>query len=276
VNTHHHVERHATMKTRRSISASCGLAAATVLLLGGCSSDPPADDASVTTPGEAPTATSTRSPEPTDGPTEDQSGEPTLTPETGEVVRLRNGLEWATLREGRYLAWGMSGSLRYEVDVPDGWRVLEGTYINSPERRGTFFVARTPKRNTQLPVHPCRDHRLRVVGPSVDNLAHAFANLPLWKMTRPRPVTLDGRRAVYLEVKLPERVDPADCVDQAVSEYEAGRDGLVTEEEYWGRWWILEVGGERFTVMARCYAICTEDDLDTMSTMAASIHFLPR
>jgi hypothetical protein len=264
------------MKKKQGISAPYRLAAASVLLLGACSSNPPADDASATPPSETPTATPTSSPVPTDGPTEEQTGEPILTPEPGEVVRLRNSLEWATLREGRYLAWGMSGSLRYEVEVPDGWRVLHGTYINSPERRGTFFIARTPKDNTELPVHPCRDHSLRLVGPSVDDLAHAFAGLPLWKMTKPRQVTLDDRRAVYLEVKLPERVDPADCVGQAVWQYEAGQDGLRTEEAYWGRWWVLEIDGERFTVMARCYAICTEDDLDTMSAMAESIKFLER
>ena len=264
------------MKKQRRISAPCRLAAATALLLGACSSDPPANDVSATTPSETPTATPTSSPVSTDGPTEEQTGEPTLTPEPGEVVRLRNGLEWATLREGRYLAWGMSGSLRYEVDVPDGWRVLQGTYINSPERRGTFFVARTPKHNTELPVHPCRDHSLRLVGPSVDDLARAMASQPVWRVTRPRPVTLDGRQAMYLEVELPTRVDPTDCVDQAVSEYEAGRDGLATSEAYRGRWWVLEVDGQRFTVMARCYAICTKDDLDTMSAMAKSIHFLPR
>jgi hypothetical protein len=70
------------MKKQRGTNAPCRLAAGTVLLLGACSSDPPADE---------------------------QTGEPTLTPEPDEVVRLRNGLEWATLREGRYLAWGMSG-----------------------------------------------------------------------------------------------------------------------------------------------------------------------
>ena len=107
------------MKKKPYISASCRLAAASVFLLGGCSSDPPADDASATTPSESPAPTATSSPVSAD----EQGGEPTLTPEPGEVVRLRNGLEWATLREGRYLAWGMSGSLRYKVDVPDGWRV---------------------------------------------------------------------------------------------------------------------------------------------------------
>jgi len=258
------------MKKQGSISAPWRLAA-TILLLGACSADPPADEASTTTPSESLTSDPPSSAVPTE-----QTGEPTFTPDPGDVFCLPEGQEWATLREGRYVAWGMSGSLRYEVDVPDGWRALSGTYINSPERKGTFFVARTPKYKTELPVHPCRDHSLRLVGPSVDDLAHAMASQPVWRVTKPRPVTLDGLRAMYLEVELPTRVDPADCVDQAVSEYEAGRDGLVTTEAYWGRWWILEVDGQRFTVMARCYAICTKDDLDTMSAMAESIHFLPR
>ena len=140
---------------------------------------------------------------PTGDPTEEQTGEPTLTPESRPLVRLSNA-GVGDPAGGPYVAWGMSRSLRYEVEVPDGWRVLHGTYINSPERRGTFLVARTPKRNTGLPVHPCRDHSLRLVGPSVDDLAHAFASLPLWKMSKPRAVTLDGHRAVYFEVKLPD------------------------------------------------------------------------
>src|SRR5687768_16897814 len=192
------------MKKKPYISAPWRLAAATVLLLAGCSSDPD-NDASATTPSDSPTAQSS-SPMSSDEPV----GEPTFAPEPGEVFRLPEGKEWATLREGRYAAWGMSGSLRYEVDVPDGWRVLFGTYINSPERRGTFFVARTPKDKTKRPVHPCRDHSLRLVGPSVDDLAEAMASQPVWRVTKPRPVSLDGLRAIYMEVKLPARFDPAD------------------------------------------------------------------
>src|SRR5688572_9958189 len=103
-----------------------------------------------------------------------------------------------------------------------------------------------------------------------------MANQPVSEVSTPRPATLDGIRATYLEVELPERVDPADCVGQAVSEYEAGPDGMMTTQSYRSRWWILEVNGQRFLVMARCYDTCTKDDLDTMSAMAASIHFLPR
>jgi len=261
------------MNTKPGFSAPCRLAAATVLLLGACSSDPKSVDADSTTPGESSASTPTSSPVPSEAP----AGEPTYTPKPGEVVRLPESEEWATLRKGRYVAWGMSGSLRYEVDVPDGWRVLSGTYINAPvEKKGIFLVALTPKNRTKLPVHPCKDHSLRPVGPSVSDLAQAMASQPVWRVTPPRPVKLAGLPAMYLEVELPARVDPADCVDQAVSEYEAGEDGLATTQSYKGRWWILEVDGQRFTVMARCYDICTEEDLDTMSSMAESITFLGR
>lgn len=247
-------------------------AAATVLLLGACSSDPPADDASATTPSESLTSDPPSSPVPNG----DHTGTPTFTPDPGGVFQLPEGKGWAALREGRYVAWGIGATLRYEVDVPDGWRALEGTYLNAPvDGKGIFFVARVPKDITQLPEHPCRDHSLWLVRPSVDDLARAMANQPVWKVSTPRPATLDGVRATYLEVELPARVDPGDCVGRAVSEYEAGPDGMMTTQSYRSRWWILEVNGQRFLVMARCYDTCTEDDLDTMSAMAESIHFLP-
>ena len=96
---------------------------------------------------------------------------------------------------------------------------------------------------------------------------------PVWKVSTPRPVTLDGNKGLYFEIELPARVNPAHCVDGAVSEYESGRDGMATTQSYRGRWWVLEVDGRRLVVMARCYDTCTELDLDTMSAMAESITF---
>ena len=79
----------------------------------------------------------------------------------------------------------------------------------------------------------------------------------MWKVSPAQQATLDGVQAIYLEVELPARVDPADCVDEAVSEYEAGPDGMMTTQSYRSRWWILEVNDQRFLVMARCYDTCT-------------------
>jgi hypothetical protein len=48
---------------------------------------------------------------------------------------------------------------------------------------------------------------------------------------------------------------------------------MATTRSYRGRWWVLEVDGERLVVMARCYDTCTAPDLETMSAMAESITF---
>jgi hypothetical protein len=242
--------------------------AAAVLLLAGCSADPQTDDTAAATQPESPS---------TSGPTSSSApdAEPTYTSRPGEVFPLpHRGGSFATLEEGRYAAWGIGGSWRYEVDVPDGWRVLAGTYLNAPtDGHGIFFIARVPKNQTKLPVHPCRDHSLRLVGPTVDDLADAIAAQPVWKVSTPRPVRLDGVHATYLEIELPARVDPADCVDQNVSEWEAGQHGMTTTESFRSRWWILEVDGQRLLVQGRCYDTCTAGDLDTLSEMAKSVTF---
>jgi hypothetical protein len=192
----------------------------------------------------------------------------------GEVFLLPKDSDFGTIRAGRYEAWRIGSPVHYEVDVPDGWRVLAGTYLNAPtDGHGIFFVASLPKHRTDLAVHPCRDHSLWRVGPTVSDFARAMAEQPVWRVSTPRPVTLDGIRGLYFEIELPARVDPAECVDGAVSEYESGRDGMATTRSYRGRWWVLEVAGERLVVMARCYDTCSELDLDTMSAMAESIEF---
>ena len=207
------------------------------------------------------------------------TGEPTYayTSGPGEVFMLPKDSDFGTIRAGRYEVWRIGSPVHYEVDVPEGWRVLAGTYLNAPtDGHGIFFVASLPKHNTELAVHPCRDHSLRLVGPTVSDFTRAMQQQPVWRVSTPRPVTLDGNKGLYFEIELPARVNPARCVDGAVSEYESGRDGMATTQSYQGRWWILEVDGERLAVMARCYDTCSELDLDTMSAMAESVHFLPR
>lgn len=204
------------------------------------------------------------------------TSEPTYTymSKSGEVFLLPKDSDFGTMAAGRYEAWRIGSPVHYEVDVPEGWRVLAGTYLNAPtDGHGIFFVASLPKHRTELAVHPCRDHSLWLVGPTVRDFTRAIQEQPVWRVSTPRPVTLDGNKGLYFEIELPARVIPARCVRGAVSEYESGRDGMATTRSYRGRWWVLEVDGERLVVMARCYDTCTELDLETMSTMAESITF---
>ena len=191
-----------------------------------------------------------------------------------EVSPLSKGGGMVSLDAGRYEAWRIGSAARYEVEVPDGWRVLSGTFFNAPsDGHGIFFVASLPKDRTDLAKHPCRNHALRRVGPTVSDFVLAMRAQPVWEVSEPRPVALDGRDGLYVEVELPADVDPARCVDGVVSEYESGPDGMATDTSYKGRWWVLQVAGERLVVMARCYDTCSEQDLDTMTAMARSISF---
>jgi len=236
----------------------------TMVLLCACTADPSKDD-------DGPSVA-----EQTSSTTTTPTGEPTYTYTSGpgEVFLLPKDSDFGTLRAGRYEAWRIGSPVHYEVDVPDGWRVLAGTYLNAPtDGHGIFFVASLPKDRTDLAVHPCRDHTLWRVGPTVHDFTSAMQQQPVWRVSTPRPVTLDGHKGLYFEIELPARVDPARCVDGAVSEYESGRDGMATTQSYQGRWWVLEVDGERLVVMARCYDTCSERDLNTMTAMAESIGF---
>ena len=234
-----------------------------LVLLAACTPDASEHDG-----GPSATETDTTTTAPTSGPTY------TYASAHGEVFLLPKDSDFGTIRAGRYRAWRIGSPVHYEVDVPDGWRVLAGTYLNAPtDGHGIFFVASLPKDRTDLAVHPCRDHTLWRVGPTVRDFARAMVEQPVWKLSTPRPVTLDDHRGLYFEIELPPSVDPATCVDGAVSEYESGRDGMATTRTYRCRWWVLEVDGERLVLMARCYDTCSELDLDTMSAMAESIEF---
>jgi hypothetical protein len=176
------------------------------------------------------------------------------------------------MQQGRY-ALRLTSTLAYQVDVPDGWNVVGGTFLNAAPQSSIFFVAPAPV-STGLPLHPCRDHTTRVVGPTVSDLTGALRRQPVLDVTEPVPVTLDGHRGLYVEVSIPETVETDRCVDDRVSLFESGGpDGYIGQQGYVGRWWILDVDGERMVVMPQCDTGCTEDEFATLTTMAESITF---
>jgi len=214
-----------------------------------------------------------------DAPTVDRettASTPTQTsePKTDEVIELPRGRSSTAMQQGRY-ALQLTSTLAYQVDVPDQWNVVGGRFLNADPQPSIFFVAPAPA-STGLPLHPCRDHTTRVVGPTVSDLAGALRRQPVLDVTKPVPVTLHGHRGQYLEVTIPDTVDTDSCVDDTVSLFESGGpDGYVGQQGYVGRWWILEVDGERMVAMPQCDTDCTEDEFATLTTMAESITFTP-
>ena len=128
------------------------------------------------------------------------------------------------MRRGRY-AVRLSTSTSYEVEVPDQWRVFQGRFLSTPPSgaNSIFFAAPAPADASGLPRHPCQDHTMVPVGPTVGDLAAGLRGQPVLEVSQPTPATLDGHRGVYVEVRIPETVDSSSCVDDTVALLEAVR-----------------------------------------------------
>ena len=252
---------------RLNVRGTPAVFAAMTLLLGACTADPSTSKAALPADKDntesVPTETSEAVP-----------GEPTYSPDPGEVITLPQRQGWSVLRQGRYTV-RVTPSLDYQVDVPDNYRALSGRFLNTPvEGPSIFFVAPAPADRTRLPVRPCRDHTTtKPVGPTVSDLAEALRDQPLLQVSKPVPVTLDSHKGLYLEVRIPLRVDPRPCTDNKIALWSQGPDGWLWEPGYLGRWWILDVHGQRTVVMPQCDTTCPDTQLNTLTQMAESITF---
>ena len=186
----------------------------------------------------------------------------------------------ANLPPGRY-SLRVTPTLGYEVDVPGRRYVDDGTFLHHPDAPGVFLVTAAPADGTLLPRHPCTDKSGITVGPTPRALARGLTTQPVLDVRRTSPVTLSGATGVFLEVRVPPDFDATTC--QVLGET---KDDLLlfstTEGTRWtwgpgyvGRWWILDVGGERVVVMNACDRTCTAKDLRTLAKMTESITFTP-
>jgi hypothetical protein len=224
-----------------------------------------------------PTSSPAADPEtPTESPT---PRDPVLSPRAGEVIELdQHGPEYVFTKKGRY-AVRLNPHLMYEVDSPDMWEVYRGRYFSTSGfsgGAGVFSVA-GPVTQARLPAHPCRDRALRPVGATARDLADALTAQPVLKVTRPKPVSLNAGRGVYLEVRIPDRVNPATCQSGGVAVF-SWKD---SPPEWWELsagnalyFWILDVDGQRMILAGFCETTCTDADLQTLVGMAASVTFV--
>lgn len=166
--------------------------------------------------------------------------------------------------------------MRFEVDVPLGAFVFAGEFVNTAQN-GILFFSRAPRNRTALPKHPCLDHTYAAVGPTVRDLADALSRQPFLETSRPRPVTLDGRDAMVITVSVPEDANLDRCDDGRVGLYtgSTAKQAWTTHAGYVGRWWILDVGGDRHIIHAECTG-CARDEHDLLAEMVRSVTFVPR
>ena len=188
----------------------------------------------------------------------------------------QHGPEYVFTKEGRY-AVRLTPELVYEVDAPDMWEVYRGRYFSTSDfsgGTGVFSVA-GPVTNAWLPAHPCRDRALMPVGRTARDLADALAAQPVLKVTRPKPVSIAGGRGVYVEVRIPDRVNSAACQggDVALFTWKRPPEMVGAPAGNAMNYWILDVDGQRLILAGWCETTCTDADLEVLEGMAESVTF---
>ena len=173
----------------------------------------------------------------------------------------------------------------YEVPV-EGWSQWFGAVKFSED--GHVAINITTVMN--LVRDGCRDHSWAdpPIGPSVDDLAVALANLAPFRATSaPTDVSRYGYPGKYLELTAPDlRVEGDEftgCVDGNLSSWVAPIDvaegdgtafyGYTAEpvEEFW----ILDVGGARLVIETNCSPASPPEDVAEMRAILDSIRIEP-
>ena len=157
------------------------------------------------------------------------------------------------LDEGRYQVL-LDDTLALEVDLIQGTTAAEeGLYLVEPD--GILKVELAGE-TYGTPVHPCNNQFPLPVGPTVDDLVLAIREAPIYEVGPPRPVEIGGARGTYLEIRIPPEFDSTVCRGSEVGM--PGNPGTANNMPpgHVGRWWILDVDGQRVVVQHFCDLQC--------------------
>jgi hypothetical protein len=243
------------------------LAVAVMIALAGCAPSPDSTD----TAASPPIATS----------------EPTASPTIQNILDLP---DFAPLEPGTYFIdadQDPSTPLRVVYEVPvEGWL----QWIGAAKFADDGHVGVSITTVTNLVRHGCRDHSPAdpPVGPSVDDLATALADLAPFRVTSPpKDVTIYGYRGKHLELTVPDLSVEGRGDDRRFTGCVGGNlEGWIGEPwfgAFYGyagpgfteEFWILDVEGTRLMIAAERSPGSPREDLAEMRAILDSIHIEP-
>jgi hypothetical protein len=254
-------------KRRKSARSRGALAVTLILTLTACGSG--ADPATTTTP------TTQRDSGPTDG--------------IRDIMELP-GL--GPIEPGTYFMdpdLDPSSPMRVVYEVPVGWSQWAGTVKFGDEGHIAVSIVTV----TNLVSDGCRDHSHAdpPVGPTVDDLATALADLAPFQVTSPpKDVTVYGYEGKHLELTVPDLpVDESrddrrftECYGGQLKSWVAPFDTTpgdafygYTDAGFTEEFWILDVEGTRLMLAAERSAGSPQDDLSELGAILDSIRIEP-
>lgn len=211
-------------------------------------------------------------------PAEDPSGSETMLTDEDSlpegVLLLPSsdpGSSFATLGPGRYRV-PLSSTLAFDVDVPRRtFSHANGLYLATDE---IVLKVEVAGESYGVAADPCTDPTIEPVGPGVDDLVRAMRSQPSYQVSPPEPAELGGASGTYLEVRVPAAFDAQRCEGRRVTLPGTPLSTKSWRPGYFGRWWVLDVDGQRVVVQQNC-APCAEDAPQRMARIAGSITFAP-
>jgi hypothetical protein len=225
----------------------------------------------------APEGTDTTATSPTAG------SEPTASPTIQDIMELAY---FSPLEPGTYFIdpdVDPSTPLRVVYEVPaKGWSMWIGA-VKFGDDDGHVAVSITTVLN--LVRHGCRDHSWAdpPVGPSVNDLAAALADLAPFRVTSPpKDVTIYGYSGKHLELTVPD-LHFDRCVDGQLKSWVGAIDAAEEGDAFYGytgpgyseEFWILDVEGTRLVIAAERSRGSPPEDLAELRATLDSIRIEP-
>ncbi|MEP7115628.1 MAG: hypothetical protein ABI862_20350, partial [Ilumatobacteraceae bacterium] len=164
----------------------------------------------------------------------------------------------------------LSPGVRLSFAVPAGW-VDNDWYVSKASAHPIFGVGFNNVAN--IYTDSCPSVLVDPpVGPTVDDLASAWASLPGFHATAPTDITVDGFHGKQVEFTVPD-YDLADCApgDFKLFNSVGGGDYWAQGPNQHHKLWILDVNGTRVVIAATSFPDTSPQDRATLDDILASI-----
>ena len=175
------------------------------------------------------------------------------------------------LDAGRYQV-PLSTTLALEIDLPQDTRADSGgLYLQVPE--DGILKVEAAGEEYGVPTDVCTAQFPLPAGPTVQDLVDAIRDVPLYRVSRPEAAKIGGAEGTYLEIRIPSEYDSSPCEGS-----EVGMPGNPSTYNnlppgYIGRWWILDVEGQRVVIQQFCDRACPADTTARFARAIRSITF---
>jgi len=213
------------------------------------------------------------------------------TPTIQDIMELEG---FAPLEPGTYSIdpdGNPSTPLRVVYEVPaEGWSMWIGAAKSADDGHVMVSISTV----TNLVRHGCRDHSWAdpPVGPSMDDLATALADLAPFRVTSPpKDVTIYGYSGKHLELTVPDLPVEGEgddrrftgCIDGNLKSWVAPIDAAEEGDAFYGytgpgyreEFWILDVEGTRLMIAAERSPGSPPEDLAELRDILDSIRIEP-